>query len=376
MNHSALCPGCDRAAPFPKIHFSGTRPLHAATAGHLLMWNNWIGRRIRDDGRTLLFWGILLCVGAAGIGWESRGNFSQGLAHPYAVNAEDLAAPELVDRVGRHSLTFTSPEVIDTDVTLAYSKRRDKVLARYLTARAGDRWLLVKVPVSDQGSTFTGFLGDISEDEFKKVIERFSEDNEIDPKLILPFCLDGTVDTRRGVIVGLFFLIAFLVPGLVLTARGLRQLRRPETHPLARALQRFGPPAEVANTICWPGEPLRLGPIEFAGDWLVCTSPRAGLTVFRCADLVWVHKLVLTVNRTPLHRLKLYDRLGVLFEGRGRADLIELAVAAITQRLPWLVIGWDERVEKQWQDDPASLVARVEEQRKEWEQKGLKQSET
>jgi hypothetical protein len=329
------------------------------------MWNNWIGRRIRDDGRTQLCWGVLLCVGAAGIGWAARGNFSQGLARPDPVDAEDLAAPEIVDRVDRHSIMFTTPEVIDTEVTLSFSNRRDKILSRYLIVRAGDRWILVKARPDDRGPSFAGFIGGISQEEIAKVIVPFCEDHEVDRKLILPFCLDGTVDTSRGVIVGLLFLIAFLVPGLVLTGRGLRRLMSPETHPLARALQRFGPPGEIADAIGWPGEQLRLGPIEFAGDWLVCKSPRSGLTVFRCDDLVWVHKLVVTVNRTQTHRIKLYDRLGVRFEGSGRADLIELAVAAITQRLPWLVVGWDERVEKQWIDDAASLGPRVEERRQE-----------
>jgi hypothetical protein len=97
----------------------------------------------------------------------------------------------------------------------------------------------------------------------------------------------------------------------------------------------------------------------------VCHSPRTGYTVFRFDDLVWVHQLVETVNRTPLYRIKLYDRRGAMFTGRGRQDAIEAALAAVTRKVPWLVVGWDERVARQWQEDPASLVARVEERREE-----------
>ena len=61
----------------------------------------------------------------------------------------------------------------------------------------------------------------------------------------------------------------------------------------------------------------------------------------------------------------LYDRHGVKFIGAGRAGEIDTVVAAITERLPWLVVGWDERVEKQWREDPASLVPRVTERREE-----------
>jgi hypothetical protein len=163
----------------------------------------------------------------------------------------------------------------------------------------------------------------------------------------------------------LFFFTVFVVPGLVLLAIGLRRLVRPETHPLAKALERFGRPAEIAETIDLSDRPLRLGPIELAGDWLICNSRQSGYVVFRVSDLVWIHQLIETVNRTPLHRIKLYDRLGKMFIGGGRPDVIGALAAAVTGKVPWLVIGWDERVDKQWKEDAASLVPRVEERRQE-----------
>jgi hypothetical protein len=337
----------------------------SATAGLLLMWNNWIGRRSRGSGRTLLFWGLLLCAGAAGLGWEARDNFSDALARPDPIDAAILTSPEGVNQLSQRFITFRSPEIIDTGATASFANRRDKVRARYVIATAGDRRLLVKVPADHEGTTFTGMLAGVSPDQRENVIGPFAEEEHLEKQLFLPFLVDCTQDTSRGLVAGLFFLTAFLVPGLVLTTIGLRRILRPGTHPLARALQRFGPPATVADTIDLVSPPLRLGPVEFAGDWLICNAPRTGWTVFRTTDLVWVHKLIETVNGVPLHRLKLYDRLGVCFEGRGRPDVIDAAVAAITQRSPWLVIGWDERVAKQWKDDPASLVPRVEERRQE-----------
>jgi hypothetical protein len=164
-------------------------------------------------------------------------------------------------------------------------------------------------------------------------------------------------------VVGLFFLIALLLPAFALIAFGLRRLYWPAAHPLARALARFGPPAEVADSIHGSIAPLRIGPIEFSGDWLVCNSATSGNVVFRKDDLLWVHKVDVSVMGTTSHRLKLYDRLGIRFEGSARPDVLERAVAAITERFPWLIVGWDERVHKQWIDDPASLVPRVEERR-------------
>jgi hypothetical protein len=338
------------------------------------MWNNWLGRRIRDDGRRLLFWGVLLCAGAAGIAWEARDNFSPGLARPRPIDPGDLAAPDVANQLIGRTVTFDAPGAIGTGATVSYANRRDLTSARYFAVQAADRWLLVKVPAGQEGASFKGTVTGVSPAEQERVIGRFANDNDIDERLFLPVQVDGTVDTTRGLVVGLFFLALFLAPGLALVLLGLRRSRRPDTHPLARALRRFGPPAEIANAIDGADRHLRLGPVEFAGDWLLCDSSGSGYTVFRANDLVWVHKLIETVNGRPLHRLKLYDRLGVRYEGRGSEDKIEATVAAVTQRLPWLVVGWDERVAKQWKDDPASLVPRVEERKQELEARAARQN--
>jgi hypothetical protein len=334
-------------------------------AGSFLMWNNWIGQRIRRRGRMLLYWGLLLCAASTGMALAYRGHFAASLAGPHHASAEDLASPEIVDQLARRAVVFDADEVRDTGAVVSYARRKDIVRSRYLVVPASEHWLLLKVPPAHEGNSFTGYLVRNDSDERDHVIAPFAVANHIDPQRFLPYQLDVTVDTSRGLVAGLFFAMALLLPGLVLVAVGLRRLRHPETHPLARALQRFGSPAEIANTIDVAGQPLRLGPIEFADDWLICHAPRSGYTVFRCDDLVWVHQLIETVNRSPLHRIKLYDRQGVTFAGGGRADVIEAAVAAITRKVPWLVFGWDERVAKQWREDPASLVPRVEERREE-----------
>jgi hypothetical protein len=322
----------------------------------------------------LLLWGLLFLVGAAGIAWKARDNIALGLAAPLVVDADRLTAADAAGLLEHRLITFTTPEVVNTLVTESYVNRRDRVLARYFVVRAGDRWLLIKGTADQQGDTFTGLLTDISPSETERAIGAFARSREVDPARLLPFLLDCTLDTSRGLVVGLFFLAVFLVPGLVLTGLGLWRILRPEGHALARALRRFGPPAEVAVAIDRSGQPVRVGPLEFAGDWLVCRSPRGAWIVFRHDDLLWVHKLVETVNRTTYHQVKIYDRLGAVFVGGGQSEEMDAVVDALTERNPWLVVGWDERVEKQWREDPASLVPRVEERREELRQKALGQA--
>jgi hypothetical protein len=325
------------------------------------MWNNWIGRRIRRAGRTQLWCGVALCALAAVVARVGRDRFYDTLAGPTAVDATSLASPEAAGKLWHRTVTFTSDTVTDTGETVSPPGKPDRILARYLAVRAGDRWLLTLVPPDHEGNIFTGM---VTAPGFKLDSERF-----------LPFQLDETLIPDRPAVTGLLFLVVFLATGLVLAARGLWLLRHPEAHPLAGALARFGQPAEVAGAIGRSGQPLRLGPVEFAGDWFICQAPRTGWTVFRVDDLVWVHALIETVNRTPLHRIKLYDRTGVMFTGRGRRDVIEAVLATVTARAPWLVVGWDERVAKQWQEDPASLVPRVEERREELRARAAGQSQ-
>lgn len=339
------------------------------------MWNNWIGRRIRRAGRVQLWCGVALCTLAAGIARFGRDRFSDTLAGPAVVDAEVLSSADAPGKLHHRAVTFTTDTVHDTGYVLGPTNRPGKIQARYLAVRAGERWLLAKVPADHEGNSFTGLVTDVSSEERSRAIASFARDHGVDAALFLPFLVDETLVPDRPAVTGLLFLVVFLSTGIVLSLSGLRRLRRPETHPLARALSRFGPPAEVADAIDRSGQPLRLGPIEFAGDWFICQAPRTGLTVFRADDLVWVHALVETVNRTPLHRVKLYDRTGVVFTGRGRQDVIEAVVATVKAKLPWLVAGWDERVAKEWRDDPASLVPRVEERREELRARAVKQAE-
>jgi hypothetical protein len=329
------------------------------------MGNNWIAGRIRERGRMALLWGLVFLAGAAGIAWKSREAIALGLAQPHPVSADDLASPETVDRLAGRPVTVESDEVVDTGVMEGYANRRDRVLARYLVVRVGDHHLLVKASASHQGNRFAGLLTGISSAELEKAVTPFIHEHSLREGSFLPAQLNCTVDTSRGLVVGGFFIALFLAPGIFWTGLGMWRLLRPQSHPLARALQRFGRPAEVADAIGQSGQPVRVGPVEIAGDWLVCRSRQSGVVVFRNDDLVWIHKLLETVNRRSLHRVKIYDRNGMRFVGAGSADEIDAVVAAITERLPWLVVGWDERVDKQWKEDPASLVPRVAERREE-----------
>ncbi len=335
------------------------------------MWDNWIGRRIRGGGRVLLLAGLFLCACAGVVGWLTRYALADGLVGPVPLDAGQL----LGLGPGGRSVTFDAPGAVDTGATAGHDRRPGVVAARYFAAPVEGRWVLVKTPAGHQGSSFTGTPDSIGRDERERVTQPFARDNDFDEGLFLPVRVDGTRDIGRDAGAALFFVVAFLGSGLVLVGLGLRRILRPQTHPLAKALARFGPPAEVAAEVDAGPRPLRLGPVEIAGDWLVCHSRQSGCVVFRTDELVWVHKLVVTINGKDSPRLKLYDRRGVRFEGGGKADAVDAAIAAVTNRVPWVVVGWDERVERQWADDAASLVPRVEERRQELLERAARRTE-
>jgi hypothetical protein len=189
--------------------------------------------------------------------------------------------------------------------------------------------------------------------------------------VLLPYVVDATREfqTHTVLLLGLVALVG--VPGVWLVVQALLRSARPGRHPIAKALRRFGKPAEVAAAIereRGENEPGQLGPVELAGRWLLCRSLGKGFQVFRLDDLVWVHKAVITVNGVPNYWAKLYDRDGVHFAVRADQKKIDALLGLLVQSVPWVLAGYAPELERAWQSNPQGIVAAVEQRRMEYEQ--------
>jgi hypothetical protein len=336
------------------------------------MWNTWIGGRIRRGNRAFQLWGLFFLVVAAGIGLLMRYAVYNFFAGPFPVNMGTLRAIKDPDDAKRYFVTFAVDKVQKTGIGLQDSKSK-ATYSEYVVVKAEDRFLLIELPTDHAGLTVTGTIGKPSKDEQEKVLAVLENQVPGVKSALLPFivCARG-YSFQAGVISGLVGLAVLVGLGLWLVSIGVRRTRRPERHPLGRALERFGPLTEVAEAIdrdSRTGQCLRLGPVEFRGRWLICTR-FGNCKIFQLDNLVWVYKKIVRVNGFPVYWVKFHDCQGESFEVNETQARVDGVIAAVNVVTPWLISGYDERLAAIWKKDPTALVAAVKDRQRQFEQGG------
>jgi hypothetical protein len=328
------------------------------------MDDTWVSRRIHRDNRRLLIVGLLLWAVAAALGTLIRNPLYNFVRGPFPVDHATLAAIDHPDAEARYYVTFEVAQVSEPVGTVRSSNSKEPH-AKYVLAVVKDRPLLLKVSTKHEGNSYTGTIGKPTAEEQAKVVDPLVEKAPGLKAVLLPYVVDtSTRHFHFWAVTGLLAVAVLLGTGLSLIVRALRRTVRPERHPLAQALERFGPSHEVAAAIgqeARVGPVLRVGPVDFVGRWVICSAPK-GYKVFRLDDLVWVHKLVVRGQGTQ-YWAKLFDRHGVSFEVCGKEGKIDGILAAVAAQAPWLIAGYDPRLEQLWKEDPAGLVGYVEQRR-------------
>ncbi len=136
-----------------------------------------------------------------------------------------------------------------------------------------------------------------------------------------------------------------------------------DQHPLAKSLCRFGIPREVADTIETETAGIRrfrIGRITLLDRWLDC-----GAHVFRVDDLVWIYKLVVRVNGSPVYYVKLHDRHGYQTSMAMKERHVDATLTALFTLSPWVFAGFDPQLDNAWKTNRARLIDAVDQRRQE-----------
>jgi hypothetical protein len=286
-------------------------------------------------------------------------------AGPFPVDEQALAAIDRPGSVSRYFVTFEAKNYRPTDVTVRTDKDPTP-FAAYVLVPVQDRWLVVRRYTSQKGDILTGTLAAPSAEERDKV---FGSQIRRAPgrKEVLPYVVDANQGVfYMGAVAELVLLLVPLGLGGWLVVRALRRTWRPERHPIARALARFGTPREVADAIeqeTGAVQRLRVGPVEFRGRWLLCRALGQGYKVFCLDDLVWVYKLIMRINGVPHYWARLFDRHGESFQVRSSENRVNAILSGVAVQAPWLITGYGEALEQAWKSNPASLIGAVEQRR-------------
>ena len=335
-----------------------------------------IQRAIRRSNRNLLLAcaaGILIVVV---IGLLSARYYYNFISGPFTAAQGELTRVTSAGQPQKYWVNVVGDALINTGVQYTTTSDGKKTIeATYFALEMADRYLVVKLKGDLQDDSLppkvTGWMADLTNDEKVEIIQYLEKEYPDLKGAFLPYKLETTEDFRTNGYIG-------IVLGLIMlgvcgwgAAVVLRRMANPGSHPVLKALARFGPLDFVTNRIETElaAEHARVGRLHLAASWLVYED-QANLLATRYEDAAWIYKFIMTQRYYGIPVSKTYsaivwDKFGVklnLVAGRKESDA-DAMLSAIQARAPWVAAGYSKDLEAAWQQDRAGFLAAVEQRK-------------
>ncbi len=336
-----------------------------------------VDRQVERTNRNVLWTGVLVLALLGGLAVATRGYFDNYLRGPFPATLPEVA------QAGREaparSFVRLEGELLETgreEITVKkdkYSNRETsrRVSAVYLALHDGERTLIVKAPVGTGGAAVSGWLRKPEGVDREVIAAVIRDEPEIAPTM-LPLVLDATTSRANG---------AFgLAAGAVLLLLALAQLQRwsarrarPATHPIWKRLAQLGEARSLAAQIDMETRANDLqkfpGRATLTRSWLL-RERVYGFDLVPVDRLVWIHKKVtaqkqyfVTVGKT--YEAVVCDRDGGQLSFRGKVAAVDRLLASLAERVPWVLAGWTEELERAWVMQRSQVIAAVDARREE-----------
>ncbi len=343
---------------------------------------NRVLQAVRRSNILFLALGVIcLLIVAAGFYFD-RGLILGFLSGPRTITSGELSNVASADSVSQAWVTATGSDAEDTGwQTYEQSDGGDQtVTGAFVLLTVGKRDLLVKIPSeitadTTLSHTYTGLLIDFPEDVTNQVIPDIQQQ---EPKLattLLPVMLD-TSDFRVAAYVALALIAAGIVIGLAFLIIGTRRMIDPYTHPMLKALGRYGDPQTISEEISreMAANHLKVGKsMHLTPHWLVSQSS-TGLQAARLRDIAWVYMNItrhrtygITTRRT--FEGYIYDRYGKRTNFAAKEQEVQDGLRAIAQAAPGAIVGYDAQYAEMWRKNRDQFLAAVDQRRAQAEQR-------
>lgn len=334
------------------------------------MTSNFIKDIVRRSNLTqLALFGLVLAlvIGAIALSFNTYYNL---LAGPFTVTKDYVLGLSDLREAKQYHITIEADDALDTGYSYVTSEDgRETGRKNYTALVLDDRLLLVETKGDVNNRSHTGALVNVSSEIQHQVLDELvKEVPEIDGAF-LPFMLE-TEEFKTNTTLGLVAAIVCLLIAIWGALRAALRLGDVNRHPIMRALRRFGDPEEIAEQIDHEINSYhdKLGNIRLTRNWLV---HQHGLTfnAARLNDVVWMYKHVLktkyygVVTVAKTYSVYLWDRHGKCITITAKEKEVDEMLQAIYQRAPWIIVGYDQQLEKQWKKNRDELVSVVDRQR-------------
>lgn len=342
--------------------------------------NNFVKKEIKRCNRNILISNIgLLLIPAAifTIGGRYWYNFVFG---PFPITVAELQEIQEPSQSLKYFVTVNGEQSVDTGFEQITQRKRggtivsSSVSAKVLALKVENKILLVKANLSEQQATsFTGRLTKIP-DKIQIELINNPEIKEI-KDLFLPFLL--STDTRDHFRVSgyVYLVTAFACIAISfwnLIKLGLQQGKL-ELHPLGKRLVEFGDFDVITNQI---NSQVAICSNNFVlGKKLIITNSWLIQRKFYHIDLLQLEQIVWAYQKVTRHKTNgvltgtNYSALVINKSGKNleipatREEEVKAIITEIVKRIPWIIVGYTDDLQKTWQKDKALFCAIVQQRR-------------
>jgi hypothetical protein len=333
------------------------------------MWNGFIGQCIATTSRNLLRWSIALFIAAALISlWGAR-ELLNVLRGPAQFNETQLAAISNPGVALRNYATVQGTKTVSTEITEIEKTTRNGALesqrttGEYMAMIVGSRILIVKTKPGVKAEKYTGAIVSLP-DDLKKELFSDSSDSKLQAAT-LPMMLDASDDYDSGLIPGGILVGGLLLLSLWTSIKSKRRIEHPETHPLCKQLGQYGTLYTLVPEIDEEARTAAstLAGVTFTLNWVILCS-LSKTVVMRRPEIVWAYKKRTkhSVNFIPTgttYSLILRDSRGKLVEISNSEQNIDIYLSSLVQQTPWVIFGFDRKIDKLYQKERPSFVEAV-----------------
>jgi len=336
------------------------------------MWDGFVGQTIASTSRTLRTIGKIFAVLALAIVLYSSKTIINLASGPAQFGEEQLTSASNFELKLRNYVTVRGGATDTTGIESIQQSTRngmvesEKVIGEYMVMPVGRHLLIVKAKPKEKADLYTGTVVPLPADLKRRIFFNAQDSAELEA-VTFSVMLDASKeyandDFWSGLSVALLFIL--LATWLYYLSK--RRIDSPEKHPLARAIAQYGALYSLVPQIdaeVKAGSAYMLG-VRMTDNWFVsCTVTNS--TVMRRDEVLWAYKKRTkhSVNFVPTGS----SYSSVLRDSRGKAFEISASTEeqsdgflnAIVSRTPWIIVGYDKKLEKLYKKSRAEFLALV-----------------
>ena len=241
-----------------------------------------------------------------------------------------------------------------------------EVKDEYILLRVGEKILLVKAPPGKEQLEYSGALEYTTDPVKQDLLRPLAAESPDLAREVLPFTLNAANYRSNGytmLIIGLPLLALALWNCL----KGIRRSSEIEISPVWKHLALYGNAEQLSQQIeaeLQPAMIRKYGKLQIAQQWMV-RRKTFSTWVSPIGDLVWVYKKVTkhSVNFIPTgktYSVVLVGRHRQRIEEQMKENAVNEMLADLAARVPWILFGFTQDLEKAWRKDPAGVIAAVD----------------